>query len=54
MESVVTNGSKVGEFGKVSKEQNVKNVVMNAVKSGEVRAIGKLSEIRLERNAWLP
>ena len=49
VESVVTNGSKVGEFGKVGREQNVKNVVMNGVKSGEV---GKLENCQTDEEMW--
>ena len=33
LKSIVMNGPKVGEFGKVEREQNLKSVVVNGVKS---------------------
>ena len=45
VESVVTNGSKVGEFGKVGREQNVKNVVMNGVKKWRSWRIWKIAKV---------
>ena len=41
-ENVVTDGSKVGEFGKVGREQNLKSVVMNGVKNWKSWKIGQL------------
>ena len=43
--------SKVGEVGKVGREQNVKNVVMNGVKSGEV---GKLENCKTDERDVAP
>ena len=45
VENVVMDGSKVGEFGKVGREQNLKSIVMNGVKIGKV---GKLENGRLD------
>ena len=35
VENVVMDGSDVGEFGKDGKEQKLKSIVMNGVKSGK-------------------
>ena len=35
-ENVVMDGSKVGEYGKVGREQHLKSIVMNGVKIGKV------------------
>ena len=35
VEDVVMDGYKVGEFGKVGREQKLKSIVMDGVKSGE-------------------
>ena len=35
-ENVVVDGSRVGEFGKVGREQNLKSTVMSGVKIGKV------------------
>ena len=42
VENVVTGGSNMEEFRKVGKEQHLKSIVMNGVKIGKVRNIGKL------------
>ena len=44
-ENVVTDGSQVGEIGKVGREQILKSIVMNGVKIGE---FGKLKNYRLD------
>ena len=36
------DGSRVGEFGKVDREQNLKSIVMNGVKIGKIGKVGKL------------
>ena len=41
-ENVVVDGSRVGEFGKVGREQNFKSIVMTGVKIGKVGKNAKL------------
>ena len=42
VENVVMDGPKVGEFGKVGREQKVKSIVIDGVKTRKVGKIGKL------------
>ena len=42
VENVVMGGSRVGELGKVGREQKLKSIVINGFEIGEVAKIGKL------------
>ena len=52
VENVVMDGSKVGEFGKFGREQNLKRIVMNGVKSGKADKVKNvvMNGVRTEKS----
>ena len=52
VENVVMDGSKVGKFGKIERQQNLKSVVMDGSTVGEFGKVGKLENCRIHEGMW--
>ena len=46
-ENVVMDGSKVGKFGKIERQQNLKSVVIDGRKVGEFGKVGKEQKLKI-------
>ena len=67
VENVVVDGPRVGGFGKVGREQKLKSIVMDVVKSGKedkvkgvvmggvkTGNVGKLDNCKIDEEMWVP